>query len=330
MDIILNYLDSMFAQLPDSEEVRRAKGEMASMMEDKYAELKAEGKSENEAIGIVISEFGNMDELIRELEIKEVPAAPVLTRNEETKPKMKISLKQGSEYIDDMKGYARKIGIGTALCICSPILLINAGARTDTAMPGLALSLVVLFVMVAAAVILFIINGISMSKYDYLQHEVFELEPGAKAVFAQMQEEAKPVFGRRIAIGVCCFIIGVIPVIVAAMVFGESEPAKVGAAVSLLLLFVAAGVYIVITAGMRYGCYDVLLQKGDYTVERKSNKLIDKIAAIYWPVIVAIYLAYSFVTGDWGRSWIIWPVAGVLFGAVAATCSVIAKDGSGR
>ena len=39
-------------------------------MEDKYVELKAEGKSENEAIGIVISEFGNMEELIRELGIR--------------------------------------------------------------------------------------------------------------------------------------------------------------------------------------------------------------------------------------------------------------------
>ena len=330
MDIILNYLDSMFAQLPDGEEVRRAKGEMASMMEDKYAELKAEGKSENEAIGIVISEFGNMDELIRELGISVTPAMPTLNHEEKKEPTIKISLNQGREYMEDTKGYAKKVGIGTALCICSPILLINAGARTDTAMPGLALSLVVLFVMVAAAVILFIINGISMSKYDYLQHEVFELEPGAKAVFARMQEEAKPVFGRRIAMGVCCFIIGVIPVVVAAMVFGGSASVKVGTAVSLMLLFVAVGVYIVITAGMVYGCYDVLLQKGDYTIERKSNKLIDKIAAIYWPVIVAIYLAYSFVTGDWGRSWIIWPVAGVLFGAVAATCSVIAKDGSGR
>ena len=40
---------------------------MLRTMEDKYEELKMEGKSENEAIGIVISEFGNIDELIDEL-----------------------------------------------------------------------------------------------------------------------------------------------------------------------------------------------------------------------------------------------------------------------
>ena len=31
------------------------------MMEDKYTELKNEGKSENEAVGTVIAEFGNLD-----------------------------------------------------------------------------------------------------------------------------------------------------------------------------------------------------------------------------------------------------------------------------
>lgn len=329
MEIILNYLDSMFAQLPDTEEVRKAKGEMASTMEDKYTELKAEGKSENEAIGIVISEFGNMEELIRELGIRERDASSNAMQETKPSPTVKINLNQGREYIEDMKGYARKIGIGVVLCICSPILLINSGVRTDAATPT-AIGLVVLFVMVAAAVVLFIVNGISMSKYEYLQHEVFELEPGAKSVIGKLQEEARPVFGRKMAIGVSCIIIGVIPAIVAGIIFDESQAVKIGAAVSLLLVFVAAGVYILITAGMPYGCYDVLLQKGDYSVERKKNKLIDKVATIYWPVIVAIYLAYSFLTEDWGRSWIIWPVAGVLFGAIAGICSISSKNDNDR
>lgn len=40
------------------------------MMEDKYNELISDGKSDNEAIGIVISEFGNLDELADSLGIK--------------------------------------------------------------------------------------------------------------------------------------------------------------------------------------------------------------------------------------------------------------------
>ena len=46
------------------------------MMEDKYNELIAEGVSENTAVGTVISEFGNLDELAEDLgltkEVEEV------------------------------------------------------------------------------------------------------------------------------------------------------------------------------------------------------------------------------------------------------------------
>lgn len=71
MNTIRNYLDNMFLGLPDTEDVRRAKKELLAMMEDKYNELKNNGKTENEAIGIVISEFGNLDELADALGIRQ-------------------------------------------------------------------------------------------------------------------------------------------------------------------------------------------------------------------------------------------------------------------
>ena len=63
METIKSYLETMFANMPDTPEVIRAKSELFGMMEDKYNELISEGKSENEAVGTVISEFGNLDEL---------------------------------------------------------------------------------------------------------------------------------------------------------------------------------------------------------------------------------------------------------------------------
>lgn len=53
--------------MPKTPEALRAKEELAGMMEDKYNELLAEGKKQNEAIGIVISEFGDISELAEEL-----------------------------------------------------------------------------------------------------------------------------------------------------------------------------------------------------------------------------------------------------------------------
>ena len=65
METIMSYIDNLFRSYPDTPQVRRAREELLGIMEDKYNELKAGGKSENEAIGIVISEFGSMDEIDR-------------------------------------------------------------------------------------------------------------------------------------------------------------------------------------------------------------------------------------------------------------------------
>lgn len=63
METIKSYLETMFANMPNTPEVLRAKQELWGMMEDKYNELISEGLSENEAVGTVISEFGNLDAL---------------------------------------------------------------------------------------------------------------------------------------------------------------------------------------------------------------------------------------------------------------------------
>lgn len=38
------------------------------------------------------------------------------------------------------------------------------------------------------------------------------------------------------------------------------------------------------------------------------------IEKVYWPIVVVIFLSQSFLFGNWGTSWIIFPVAGILFG----------------
>ncbi|MCI7087906.1 MAG: permease prefix domain 1-containing protein [Lachnobacterium sp.] len=83
METIRNYLENMFLNLPNTPEVYKAKNELWQMMEDKYTELKAEGKSENEAVGIVISEFGNLDELAADLGIASFMHSPQMQQPED-------------------------------------------------------------------------------------------------------------------------------------------------------------------------------------------------------------------------------------------------------
>ena len=69
MEAIREYLSNLFLNLPETPQVLRAKAELMEMMEDKYEELIGEGMSEKEAVGTVISEFGNLEELAEELGI---------------------------------------------------------------------------------------------------------------------------------------------------------------------------------------------------------------------------------------------------------------------
>lgn len=71
METIKNYLNSIFANMPNTVEVRKAKRELLQMMEDKYNELTDEGMNENTAVGTVISEFGNLDELAEDLGLRD-------------------------------------------------------------------------------------------------------------------------------------------------------------------------------------------------------------------------------------------------------------------
>lgn len=66
MDTIREYVESVFAQLPRTSDMERLKEEILANMEEKYTELTAQGVPENEAIGTVLTEFGNIDEIIDE------------------------------------------------------------------------------------------------------------------------------------------------------------------------------------------------------------------------------------------------------------------------
>ena len=70
METLRIYLNNMFQNLPDTAEVQRAKDELWQMMEDKYTDLISENMSENEAVGTVIAEFGNLDDFADLLNIR--------------------------------------------------------------------------------------------------------------------------------------------------------------------------------------------------------------------------------------------------------------------
>ena len=141
----------------------------------------------------------------------------------------------------------------------------------------------------------------------------------------ERREQYEPTFTRNIAIGVVLCILSVIPTIMAGVM--EVEDYMSGISVGLLLVIVSIGVNILICAGMIKSSYDTLLQEGEYTIEEKHlKKKTDSFSGAYWCLIVAIYLGWSFWTNNWKMTWIIWPVAGVLYASVLGIVKMIIGD----
>ncbi len=95
---------------------------------------------------------------------------------------------------------------------------------------------------------------------------------------------------------------------------------------SLSLVLTGIGVYLIITVAMPHGAQKKLLQEGDFTVTNKFFKSeMAGNAGINWRSIVAIYLSYSFLTMNWERSWIIWPVVAILFAILLIALELVFK-----
>ena len=74
---------------------------------------------------------------------------------------------------------------------------------------------------------------------------------------------------------------------------------------------------------------DELSEEEDYTRKNKAKSpVIGAVSGIYWLLVTAVYLFYTFgPMGNWQPkySWFIWAVAGVLFGAVMLVVKLIAR-----
>lgn len=63
MDAIETFLEAMFSPYPTTARLTEARSELRAMMEDAYNDAITQGKTHNEAVGQVITDFGNLEEL---------------------------------------------------------------------------------------------------------------------------------------------------------------------------------------------------------------------------------------------------------------------------
>lgn len=234
------------------------------------------------------------------------------TKDEDTDNDVRsVSVEEANAYIEVTEKVAGKIALGVLMCILSPVCLIFLGGISESSEYGImsesmagGIGTAILLIIVAIATAILISNGMMLTKYEYFDKEIISLQYGVKGIVEKKKEAYEITWRNNIVFGVMLCIIGVVPLVVAGAL--EMGDFICVVCTDILLLFIAIATYKFIKSGMIYGCYQKLLQEGDYTVEKKAeNKRNSAIAGIYWCSITAIYLAISFYANDWGRSWII-------------------------
>lgn len=284
MNAIRNYLDNMFRNLPNTEEVRRAKTELLEMMEDKYEELIKEGKSENEAVGIVISEFGNLDELADSLGISEA----VAENPDENKPM--LSLERVKEYLGMISQHSILVPLAIALCIFSVAFNIIADA-----IPGFpsALGVVLMFLSIGVAVGLFIFEGIRKNEYKEIYKKECSLSIESAEYVRGVRKSFKTSYGLLSSFGIGLCILSIINPII----FGSIPFINDGFGAVMFFLFIALGVFLITSANTRMNGYDRLLElneAGSMSEEfvPKSDRKVNK-APIIICAVVALVIAVA-------------------------------------
>lgn len=265
----------------------------------------------------VTTDYLLKDELVDEEFVEGVDETPI----------RKISLAEANDYLEQRKNASVQIAIATLLCIISPILIFLLLAFSEcTSIPitenlAVGIGMVALFSLVTIAVVIYIRVGLKNAPYEFLEKEPFETEYGVTGLAREKQKTYRNTYIKYNIFGTCACILSPVPLICAAL---SGKGLLVMIMLCVTLLTVAIGVMFFIVAGVRWASMQKLLKEGEFSEKGKQkNKIIEAIGTVYWLLATAIYLGWSFLTSNWHITWVIWPIAGVLFAVVELVCNLV-------
>ena len=254
-----------------------------------------------------------------ELEPEEVIQKPVMDTDYDNV--RMVSMEEANEFIKLTEAAAPRCANSVSLCVLGPAALIfflalsqiNAFPLSENVMAGIGV--VTMLILIAIAVFFFVIDGMKLKPFEYLEKMPIETMYGVSGIVNEKRKAFEQKNVVYIAVGVTMCIISCIPLIIVS-VLGMPEYIILFM-VSVLLLIICAAVNLFVRVGYMTDAFKKLLQEEEYSVkEKKKSPLISAVSGVYWTAVTAGFLAWSFITKDWGRSWIVWPIAGVVFAMI--------------
>lgn len=264
--------------------------------------------------------FGvSTDYLLRDdIETPSAPeVAPVDSGLEETV--RAVSMEEANEFLEYNEKAATTISTGVMLCILSPVIMILLAGLAEAEKISLSeeiagiSGLIILLLIVAAAVAMFVMTGMRGKQYEYLENMNIDTAYGVSGMAKERRSSYAETHSRLLVFGIMLCVISAIPLLIIMLTkYSNNTDVLPVVGVAGLLVLVAVGVKMIVLTCIRHDGYDKLLEEGDFT---RMNKKAGKYDGIYWTIVLAIYLGWSFVTNRWEMTWIVWPIAGVLYAA---------------
>lgn len=257
MEAIREYLNSIFANLPATDDVVKAKQELTTMMEDKLGELMAEGKSEAEAVEIIKEEFGNLDEIADTLGLRRDDNSENYRRY--------VDIEEARDYISAHAISQFMLGVGVMfciLCVVGPILseglagFFRIGVLTRMVS---AISIASLFIFVAVGVGLIVLSSARKREWRFLEDELCTIDETTEAYVKSELDSHQVTKGLTLAAGIVLCCLSVLPTVLLEIIF-SNEFITENLAPSLLFVVAGLGVCLIISSSGKTGACRRLLK----------------------------------------------------------------------
>lgn len=243
----------------------------------------------------------------------------------------RVSMEEANAFLSVKSRTAKTIAYAAFLCILSPIALLILGAISESTSGGLSediaggIGMIALIIFVAIPAVMFISSGSKTAPFAYLEKEKFETEYGVSGMVKERKAKYKDLHTKNNIAGTCLCITALIPLFVGAIIDADNDLFLI---IMLSFSFIIAGIGVIcfIKTGIIWASYEKLLQEGEYSKENKEKPSIAvAVYTAYWVIATAVYVGYSLSSNNWGQSWIIWVVAGVMFPAIVAITNAFDK-----
>jgi len=239
----------------------------------------------------------------------------------------RITLAQANDFLEWRKSASIRIATGTFLCVIAAIPLLILSAATEapdyhisekTATGG---GLTVMLLTVATAVAIFVLCGLKNAPFDFIDKELFETEYGVAGMVKEKQKAYRGTYTKCNVIGACICVLSPVPLFMD--VFTENTFFS-GIMLAATMLLAGIGAVFFIISGVRWASMQKLLKEGEFAPkEMKKSRIKETVGTVYWLIATAVYLGWSLLTNDWEITWLVWPIAGILFAAIMCLCNLL-------